>query len=71
MLIRTIGEPRQRFGEDKLRLLRGVRFAANLGYEIDPATFDAVKEKYGKLDYLIHSIAFAPKEAFKLSPGNL
>ena len=29
------------------------------------ATFDAVKEKYGKLDYLIHSIAFAPREALE------
>ena len=29
------------------------------------ATFEAVKEKYGKLDYLIHSIAFAPREALE------
>ena len=43
-LVRTIGEPRERFTEDKLRLLRCVRFAANLGYEVEPATFDAVKE---------------------------
>lgn len=43
-LVRTIGEPRERFTEDKLRLLRCVRFAANLGYEIEPATFDAMKE---------------------------
>jgi len=37
-LIRTIGEPRQRFTEDKLRLLRCVRFASNLEFEIEPAT---------------------------------
>jgi len=43
-LVRTIGDPRQRFTEDKLRLLRCVRFAANLGYDIESATFDAVKE---------------------------
>jgi len=43
-LVRTIGDPRQRFTEDKLRLLRCVRFAANLGYEIEAATFAAVKE---------------------------
>jgi poly(A) polymerase len=43
-LVRTIGEPRQRFGEDKLRLLRAVRFAANLGFEIEEETFDALKE---------------------------
>ena len=43
-LVRTIGGPRERFTEDKLRLLRCVRFAANLGYAIETATFDAVKE---------------------------
>jgi len=43
-LVRTIGDPRQRFTEDKLRMLRAVRFAANLGFEIDPATFAAVRE---------------------------
>jgi putative nucleotidyltransferase with HDIG domain len=43
-LVRTIGDPHHRFNEDKLRLLRCVRFAANLGYEIDPPTFDAVRE---------------------------
>ena len=43
-VVRTIGEPRERFTEDKLRLLRCVRFAANLNYEIETATFDAVKE---------------------------
>jgi putative nucleotidyltransferase with HDIG domain len=43
-IVRTIGDPRQRFTEDKLRLLRCVRFAANLGYEIEAATFEAVKE---------------------------
>src|SRR4029077_20663404 len=31
-VIRTIGEPRQRFTEDKLRMLRAVRFAARFGY---------------------------------------
>jgi poly(A) polymerase len=43
-VVRTIGDPRQRFTEDKLRMLRAVRFAANLGFEIDPATFAVVKE---------------------------
>jgi poly(A) polymerase len=43
-VIRAIGEPRQRFSEDKLRLLRAVRFAARFGYAIDPATFAAIRE---------------------------
>ena len=42
--VRTIGAPRQRFTEDKLRLLRCIRFASNLNFEIEPATFAAVRE---------------------------
>ena len=41
-IIRTIGDPRQRFAEDKLRMLRAIRFAARFGYTIEPATFAAV-----------------------------
>src|SRR5262245_23518936 len=42
-LIRTIGSPEERFAEDHLRLLRAVRFAAQLEFEIEPGTFAAVK----------------------------
>src|SRR5450432_36174 len=41
-LIRAIGDPAQRFAEDRLRLLRAVRFATALGFEIEPVTWDAV-----------------------------
>lgn len=41
--IRTIGAPDLRFAEDKLRMLRAVRFAARFDYEIEPATFDAIR----------------------------
>jgi len=41
-IIRTIGQPERRFAEDKLRMLRAVRFAARFGYQIDPATFEAI-----------------------------
>src|ERR1700760_847684 len=43
-IIRTIGEPHQRFTEDKLRMLRAVRFAARFGYSIDTATLSAIRE---------------------------
>ncbi len=43
-IIRTIGAPHQRLTEDKLRMLRCIRFATTLGYEIEPHTFDAIKE---------------------------
>jgi len=42
-IIRTIGDPGKRFGEDKLRMLRTVRFAARFEYQIEPATFAAIR----------------------------
>lgn len=42
-IVRTIGDPERRFAEDKLRLLRAVRFAARFGYEIEPRTFKAIR----------------------------
>ena len=41
-LVRAIGEPAQRFTEDRLRMLRAVRFASVLDYEIDHQTWDAL-----------------------------
>jgi poly(A) polymerase len=43
-IIRTIGRPERRFSEDKLRMLRAVRFAARFGYEIEPETFESIRE---------------------------
>jgi poly(A) polymerase len=44
-LIRAIGDPAQRFVEDRLRMLRAIRFATVLGYEIDLPTWSALVEK--------------------------
>jgi putative nucleotidyltransferase with HDIG domain len=41
-MVRAIGDPDARFLEDHLRLLRAVRFAARLGFEIESATFEAM-----------------------------
>lgn len=43
-VIRAIGDPRLRFTEDKLRMLRAVRFAARFHFRLDPATEAAVRE---------------------------
>lgn len=43
-VVRAIGDPHARMREDKLRLLRAVRFAAVLGFQLDPVTAEAVKE---------------------------
>jgi tRNA nucleotidyltransferase/poly(A) polymerase len=42
-VVRAIGDPHARFEEDKLRILRAIRFGARLGYTIEPATWDAVR----------------------------
>ena len=42
-VVRAIGEPSQRFAEDHLRMLRGVRFAARLSFDLDPATAQAIR----------------------------
>jgi poly(A) polymerase len=52
-IVRAIGEPERRFAEDKLRMLRAVRFAARFGYQIDPATLAAIQ----KLAPKIHQVS--------------
>ena len=43
-ILRTIGDPLERFGEDKLRMLRAVRFATTLGFAFEPLTLRAIIE---------------------------
>lgn len=43
-VVRAIGDPQARFGEDKLRMLRGVRFAATFGFALDDTTRQAIVE---------------------------
>jgi len=52
-IIRTIGRAELRFAEDKLRMLRAVRFAARFGYTIEPETFAAIP----KLASGIHQVS--------------
>lgn len=44
-LLRAVGDPGRRFDEDRLRMLRAVRFAANLGFEIEGGTWAALRER--------------------------
>jgi tRNA nucleotidyltransferase/poly(A) polymerase len=48
-VVRAIGDPRQRFTEDKLRMLRAVRFAATFDFALDAATLAAIQEMAGEL----------------------
>lgn len=68
-LIRGIGDPGLRFEEDALRILRGIRFAAQLDFEIENNTLKAIKEKVRLLANI--STERIREELFKiLSAGN-
>jgi poly(A) polymerase len=48
-LVRAIGDARARFDEDKLRILRAIRFGARFGYQIEPVTWAAACAMAGKI----------------------
>jgi tRNA nucleotidyltransferase/poly(A) polymerase len=48
-VIRAIGEPQRRFEEDKLRLMRAVRFAARFGFSVESATLAAIRRQAGEV----------------------
>jgi tRNA nucleotidyltransferase (CCA-adding enzyme) len=58
-MIRAVGGPNKRFQEDALRILRGMRFAARLGFAIEDATFDAMLAEKGRLDSLARERVFS------------
>ena len=51
-LIRAVGDPEERFREDALRMLRAVRFSAQLGFGIEEKTAQAVKDLSGRLSMI-------------------
>lgn len=63
-IIRCVGNPAERFGEDALRMLRAVRFSAQLGFEIERDTVAAIKE-------LAPSIAKVSKERIHTEFGKI
>ncbi len=48
-LVRAIGEPFERFNEDRLRMIRAVRFACKFNFKIDEKTAEAIKKYYDKI----------------------
>lgn len=48
-VLRAIGNPLDRFHEDRLRMLRAIRFSTTLGYEIESATWEALREQSSDL----------------------
>lgn len=66
-ILRCVGDPDRRFQEDALRVLRGLRFAAALGLEIEPATAAAIRQNRESLrDIAVERIQ---TEFFKLLPS--
>ncbi|REH94823.1 CCA tRNA nucleotidyltransferase [Staphylococcus felis] len=51
-VIRTVGKPVDRFSEDALRIIRGLRFKSQLGFDIDSYTFRAMEEHIEDIQYL-------------------
>ncbi len=51
-IIRCVGSPEERFSEDALRMMRAVRFSAQLGYEIEPATKAAIRKLAPNLNHV-------------------
>ena len=51
-IIRTVGNPHERFDEDALRMMRVIRFHAELGFEIEKNTFKAVQKYHGHMKYI-------------------
>lgn len=48
-IIRVIGDPDQRFTEDPVRMIRAVRFAAKLGFSIEPSAYESIKNNAEKI----------------------
>lgn len=51
-LIRPVGDPVIRFSEDALRMLRAIRFSAQLGFDIESRTYDAIKKLHDDIAYI-------------------
>lgn len=67
-VIRCVGDPDTRFNEDALRILRALRFASVLGFEIEKNTADSIRKNYRLLEFISEERIFT--ELIKLICGN-
>lgn len=67
-VIRTVGNAQERFSEDALRIVRGLRFQAQLGFSLDEATYSAMQDQIADIEHL--SIERIIVEFKKLIKGN-
>ncbi len=66
--IRGVGEPAKRFQEDALRMLRCVRFAAQLGFCVEPATYTALQQNAALIAHISAERIFTELTKLWLSP---
>lgn len=66
--VRCVGDPDRRFREDALRMLRGIRFAAQLGFALDPDTAAALARNAAGLDHVSGERVKGELEKLLLSP---
>jgi len=58
-VLKFVGDPYNRLTEDKLRMLRTVRFAARYGFTVDPNSWDAVKQNADQIDQVSNERVFS------------
>ncbi len=67
-VLRTVGDPRARFGEDALRMVRAVRLAAVLGFSIEPETLAAIRENAALVSHVSGERVSAELEKLLAAP---
>lgn len=68
-LVRAVGNPDSRFDEDALRLLRAIRFAARLGFEIEPVTWQAIVSHAAGVRYVSEERIGSEVRGMLAAPG--
>lgn len=68
-VVRCVGDPERRFREDALRMFRALRFAAQLGFAVDPAALDAIGELAPEARFVAPERIHAELDKLLLSPG--
>ncbi|MGM9949906.1 MAG: CCA tRNA nucleotidyltransferase [Lysinibacillus sp.] len=68
-IIRAVGNPSERFAEDALRMLRAVRFSAQLGFAIEQETLAAVKEHASDISFVARERIAVELEKIWVSPA--
>ena len=68
-IVRTVGDPAERFGEDYLRMLRAVRFSTQLGFAIDPQTKSAICNRAANITKISGERVAAELEGILVSPN--